>query len=341
MLEGMKRRQFLATVPVATAAATAPLRGAADPAPPLADRWGDLLPRRTLGRTGESVTMLGVGGFHVGWTAEKDGAAVIEAAMEGGVRFFDTAESYQQGESERRYGKYLVPEYRGEVFLMTKTTARDAKTAREHLEGSLRRLNTEYLDLYQIHSLRDPDDVDNRLANGVLDVLLEAKAAGKVRHIGFTGHSNPEAHLRMLEQTRESDPFDTCQMPVNAIDPQAHSFIKQVLPMLQERNIALLAMKTLADGRFFALKRRMDRVQWQTENPVIPTRLSVRDALAFAWSQPISTLITGAENASLLREKIDFARAFRPLTEAERVAMVEALASFSEADIEYYKRPLG
>jgi aryl-alcohol dehydrogenase-like predicted oxidoreductase len=305
------------------------------------DALGQVLPLRKLGRTGEMVTMLGIGGFHVGWTAEKDAAEVIEAALEGGVRFFDSAESYQAGESERRYGKYLTPKYRDHIFLMTKTQARDAKTAREHLEGSLQRMKTDYIDLWQMHSLRNPDDVDGRLEEGVLDVVMKAKEEGKVRYIGFTGHSNPEAHLRILEKTEGSDPFDTCQMPVNAIDLSYHSFTDQVTPHLQRRNIGLLAMKTLADGRFFGLKTHPKRgVVWRSDDPAIPHRLSIRDALHFAWALPISVLITGAENASLVREKVDMAKTFTSMSEEDRMELVNRVADLADGKVEYYKRPV-
>ncbi|MEX0325858.1 MAG: aldo/keto reductase [Puniceicoccaceae bacterium] len=305
------------------------------------DSLGEVLPLRPLGRTGEKVTLLGIGGFHVGWTSERDAAEVIEAALEGGIRFFDSAESYQQGESERRYGKYLTPNYRDHVFLMTKTQARDAKTAREHLEGSLKRMKTDYIDLWQMHALRDPDDVDGRLQEGVLDVVMKAKEEGKVRFIGFTGHNNPEAHLRILEKTSGSDPFDTCQMPVNAIDMSYHSFTEQVTPILLKRNIGLLAMKTLADGRFFAMKSNLRRgVVWRSDDPAIPNRLSIRDAMHFAWSLPISTLITGAENASLVREKVDLARAYSGMTEEERMELIAKVADLADGKVEYYKRPV-
>lgn len=339
----MNRRGFLTTLAAGTSAAA--LSGAthalAGDRAATSDSLGALLPLRTMGRTGEKVTMLGIGGFHVGWTTEKDAAEIIDAALEGGIRFFDTAESYQQGESERRYGKYLIPEYRDNIFLMTKTQAGDAKTAREHLEGSLRRMNTDYLDLWQIHSLRDPADVDGRLEAGVLEVVMKAREEGKVRYIGFTGHSNPEAHLRMLERTGSSDPFDTCQMPVNAIDPGYHSFIDQVLPRLQEKNIGLLAMKTLADGRFFALKSNPDRkVVWRSDDPAVPNRLSIRDALHFVWSLPVSVLVTGAENASLVREKVDMAKTFTGMSQADRIELVSRVSDLADGKVEYYKRPV-
>jgi len=302
------------------------------------DKLGVVLPKRMLGRTGEAVTMLGVGGYHIGWTTEKDAQATIEEALAGGVRFFDTAESYSDGESELRYGRYLTPKFREHVFIMTKSTGKDAKTVQQHLDDSLKRLNTDYLDLWQVHAISDPEDVDNRIENGVLDVFMQAKASGKVRYIGFTGHRNPMAHKRMLERTAESDIFDTCQMPVNVLDPSYYSFIEGVTPTLQQRNIGLLAMKTLADGRFFPVKQRLDEVQWQTDKPVIPDRIRVSDALNFAWSLPVSVLITGAENASLMKEKINLARNFTKFDNAEREDLIGKVADLAaDGKVEYFK----
>jgi predicted aldo/keto reductase-like oxidoreductase len=154
------------------------------------DKWGTVLPKRRLGKTGADVTMLGVGGYHIGWTTEKDAQKVIEAAMEGGIRFFDTAESYGPHTSEIRYGKYLSPKYRNEVFIMTKSTAKDAKTMQEHLEASLRRMKTDYLDLWQVHSVADPEDVDNRIDNGVFDVVM--KARGRWKGEAYRFHRPPK-----------------------------------------------------------------------------------------------------------------------------------------------------
>src|SRR6056297_966942 len=211
------------------------------------DRLGEVLPKRKFGRTGEYVTMLGTGGYHVGWTTERDAQEVIEASLEGGVRFFDTAESYSSGRSEERYGKYLTPKYRDLIFLMTKTTGNNAKTVREHLEGSLRRLKVDQIDLYQVHSIRTPSDVDNRIENGVLDELLKAKQEGKIKYIGFTGHQNPFAHTRMLDRTRESDLMDGVLMPVNVLDPSYFSFTENVMPKALDLNLGIMAIKSLAD----------------------------------------------------------------------------------------------
>lgn len=295
------------------------------------DRWGDLLPQRKLGRTGEAVTMLGVGGWHIGRMSERDAQATIEAAIEGGVRFFDSAESYQRGGSEEYLGRFLTPDYRDEVFVMTKTTAGDADAARQHLEASLRRLNTDYLDLWQMHAVTSPDDVDRRIENGVLDVLQEAKAEGKVRHIGFTGHSHPAAHRRVLEQ---SDRFETVQMPVNVSDPNYNSFIKGVLPELVERNLGVLAMKTLANGGFFGGSAHG---QHGDDPLVVPDRVSIREALHFVWSLPVSVLITGPDDVEQMKEKISLARTFEGMNEEERQALVQRVADMNGAQIEFYK----
>lgn len=303
------------------------------------DKISQFLPIRLLGKTGESVTMLGVGGYHIGWTTENDARETIEAALAGGVRFFDTAESYGKGTSEARYGKYLTPKYRDQVFLMTKTTGKDAKTVQRHLDESLKRLKTDYLDLWQVHSIKDPNDVDSRIENGVLDVFEQAKQSGKVRYIGFTGHANPKALLRILQRTEQNDIFDTCQMPVNVLDPSYYSFISSVIPVIQKRNIALLAMKTLADGRFFSQKKKLDKLQWQTNDPLVPDYLTIKEALYFAWSLPVSVLITGAENALLMKEKIKFAKNFSELDTVQREQLIEKVAHMAkDGKVEYFKK---
>ena len=303
------------------------------------DRLGKVLPKRMLGKTGLEVTMLGVGGYHIGWTSEKDAQEVIEAALEGGIRFFDSAESYGPHTSEIRYGKYLVPHFRDDIFLMTKTYSTSPEQARKHLEESLDRMKTDHLDLWQLHSLESQKDVEDRITEGILEVMMEAKESGKTRHIGFTGHADPRAHARMLERTRDNPLFETIQMPVNVVDYNyKYSFIKQVLPLALEGNMGVLAMKTLADGRFFADKRMGDEHVWSSDDPVVPGRLSMRDALYFAWSLPISVLITGAENAKFIKEKIELAKGFASLSEEEQLALVAKVVDLAEkGEVEYYK----
>ncbi len=326
------RRSFLQILGGATAGILLrPGLGALADAPS-SDRLGQLLPRRKLGRTGEAVTMLGVGGWHVGRMSERDAQATIEAAIAGGVRFFDSCESYQDGGSERRLGKLLTPKYRDAIFLMTKTDARDAASARQRLDDSLRRMNTDHLDLFQIHSVDSPADVDERLQAGVLDALLEAKAAGKVRHIGFTGHRDMTAHLRMLDAKESS--FDTCQMPVNLADPSYKSFVKNVMPRLVSGGVGILAMKTLANGGFFGGINQNNHIP---PPHLVPDRVSLAEALHFVWSLPVSVVISGPDDPGQMKEKIAIARSFTSMDEEERQRLIAKVADLSGRRVEYYK----
>ena len=303
------------------------------------DRLGQLLPLRKLGMTGIEVTMLGVGGYHVGWTTEKDAQQVIERAMEQGIRFFDSAYSYGDGQSELRYGRYLTPNYRELVFIMSKSTATNYRDARRELEESLRRYRVDHLDLWQIHALSSPEDTDARIQNGVLRLAEEALKEGKTRFVGFTGHASPYAHLRMLEQAGGSGILSTLQMPVNLVDAASeHSFVQLVMPKAIEAGMGLLAMKTLADGRFFTKKVMESRIVWESKNSVIPMQTGLDDAIHFAWTMPISTLITGAETETLLQEKVDLARNFMSLGKKDYSDLIAKLTPFAEeGQIEYYK----
>jgi aryl-alcohol dehydrogenase-like predicted oxidoreductase len=330
----LKRRDVLLTL----AAATPGIMIGGTKTTPSSDRLGPLLPQRKLGSTRSSITMLGLGGAHLIRVDDKTAEATIDAAIEGGVRFFDNAEAYGSGDGEIKYGKFLSPKYRDVSFIMTKTAAKDAATAQKHLEGSLQRMKTDYIDLWQIHTLKNERDVDSRIDNGVLDVFLKAKESGKVRHIGLTGHTTPAALLHLLERTKGMDIFASCQMPINICDPSYNSFIKLVMPELLKRNIAPLAMKTLAGGHFFARHDNRGRV-WETDDPIVPGRVSLEDTQNFVWSLPVGTLITGAESPEEIREKIAIAKTFTQLDEAGRntlVAKVKDLASTGE--LEYFKR---
>ena len=292
---------------------------------------GTELPRRRLGRTDELVTMLGLGGWHLGRMTERNAQEAIEVAMAGGIRFYDSAESYQGGGSERYLGRFLVPRYREQVYLMTKTTARSGRDARRHLEASLRRMNVDQLDLWQIHAIMTPSDVDNRINNGILDAAEAALKEGKTRHIGFTGHNDPAAHRHMLTQT---DIFQTVQMPINVADVSYKSFVRTVLPRLVDRDLGVIAMKTLGNGGFFG---GSSHGQHGNNPRVVPDRISIRDALYFAWSLPISVLVTGPDNVEQLQEKIDLARSFTALTENERNVLIERVADMAGRQVEFYK----
>lgn len=298
---------------------------------PESDRLGELLPKRKFGKTGTSVTMLGLGGAHIARMSEKEAQKTIETALAGGVRFFDNAESYGNGLSEKRYGMFLTPKYRDVAFIQSKSTARDAKTMREHLEGTLKRMNTDYLDLWFIHAVGSPADVDSRIKNGVLDVVLEAQKSGKVKYVGFSGHADYKAHLRMLERT---DALQVCQMPINAFDPNYKSFINNVLPQLLKKEMAPIAMKTLANGGFFGGTSHFNHGD---KPKIVPNALSVEEALYFSWSLPISVLVTGADHSEMLQEKIDLAKKFKALDEKKRLALVEKVAGFDGRSVEYYK----
>ncbi len=297
------------------------------------DRLGELLPLRKLGKTGQQVTMLGVGGAHIGKSNDKTAQAILETALEGGVRFFDNAESYNSGGAEQKYGKFLVPKYRDLVFIMTKSTARNGKLAQQHLEDSLRRLKTDYIDLWQIHAVTSPADVDNRIDNGVLEVAIKAKESGKARFIGFTGHSDFNAHQRMLERT---DILETCQMPINCFDPSYKSFINNVMPILVDRDMGILAMKTLSNGGFFGGTRHF----YGGDKPkLVPNIVTVQEALHFVWSLPISVLITGPDHAEMIQEKIELAKSFVQMSEEDRLALIDRVgnAGYEGKLVEFYK----
>ena len=312
--------------------------------PLLSDRYGELLPQRRLGKTGANVTMLGVGGAHIQAVMdETEAQRTIEAAIAGGIRFFDNAYMYGNGISEERYGKFLTPKYRDVIFLMTKTPCRDAAAAREMLDGSLRRLKTDHLDLWQMHAVDSPADADKRIDNGVLDVLLDAQAKGKTRFIGFTGHRMPEGHLRMLEHSKtkgqqlaldRGDALQTTQMPVNLADPNYSSFILNVMPTLIDRGFGVLAMKTLSNGGFFGGSHHFQH----GDNPKIcPDRVSIAEAIHFVWSLPVSVLITGAHNAEMLQEKIDLAKSFGGMSVQEQQRLIAKVSDLAGRRVEFYK----
>lgn len=323
------RRHFLRTMTGATLALSTPgilfAKGST-----ASDKWGKLLPKKTFGSTGESVTMLGLGGFHVGRMEDPMARETIEMAIREGIRFFDTAESYQEGVSETKYGKFLCPNYRDEVFLMTKTRARDYKTAEEHLAGSLRRMKTDRLDLWLMHAVNSVEDVEERLENGVLKFMMEAKSKGLVRHVGFSGHTTTAAHLRMLELTEE---VEACMMPVNAIDTGYDSFINKVLPVLQEKKRGVIAMKTLAGGAFFG--RGFDGRGEADE--VVMDHISIKDAITYSLSVPNDVLVTGPKTPEMLQEKIDIVNGFEHFTDTEMETLFSKVAHLANGEVEYYK----
>lgn len=282
---------------------------------------GEVL-HRPFGRHHDTVSILGLGGYHLGSIGtEREAIQVVRAAIDGGITFMDNAWEYHEGASETRMGKALRGR-RERVFLMTKvcTHGRDARTAMRQLEQSLRRLQTDYLDLWQIHECAYYNDPERHFARGgVVEALEKARKQGKVRYVGFTGHKDPDIHLRMLSY---GFPFDSCQLPLNGFDASFRSFEERVLPVLARKRIAAIGMKSLGgDGR--AVKSKTVRVE---------------DALRYAMSLPVVTTISGIDSMRVLRQNLAIARGFKPMS-TSRMSSYRRKASVAAMDgrFELYK----
>jgi len=304
---------------------------------PTSDRLGDLLPLRNLGAGGPVVTNLGAGGDHIGSASERDAQAIIEKALEEGIRFFDNAPLYSDGVSEERFGKFLTPNYRDVSFIMTKTLARNKADALTDLDASLSRMKTDYVDLWQVHALETSERVEERVRDGILDALLEAQESGKVRYIGFTGHDSFEGHLKLLEEIEARGvKMDAAMIPVNPADPHFKSFIMNVLPKCVEAGIGVLAMKTLAYGRLLGGNQGWRRTEVSLE-PAIPDVISLEEAFGFAWSLPVTCLVSGMESVEQVSQNAAMARETWNWNQAELQRRIDALAPFSGPDLEFYK----
>ncbi|HTF66543.1 MAG TPA: aldo/keto reductase, partial [Edaphobacter sp.] len=263
---------------------------------------------RTLGRTGERVSAIGLGGYHLGHPKDPNEAIqIVRSALDRGITFLDNCWDYNDGESERRMGLALRDGYRQKAFLMTKFDGRTKAATASQIDESLRRLQTDHIDLIQYHENIRMEDPDRFFAaNGPLEALMEAKKAGKIRYIGFTGHKDPAVHLRMLEVAKAHDfHFDTCQMPLNVMDAHFRSFEHLVLPRLLEQGIAPLAMKSMGDGH--VLK----------SGKVTPV-----ECLQYSLSLPASVVITGCEQMKILDQAFQVTRSFKPLTHGQRAALL-------------------
>jgi len=279
------------------------------------------IPRRPFGRHRDLVSALGLGGYHVGAVGtEREAVRLIHAAIDGGVTFLDNAWEYHDGKSEIRMGK-AIRDRRQQVFLMTKvcTHGRDAKTAMRQLEQSLRRLHTDYLDLWQIHECAYYNDPERHFAKGgVVEALDRARKEGKVRYVGFTGHKAFEIHLEMLSYKY---PFDSCQLPLNGFDATFRSFEQLVLPELIKQRIAVLGMKSFGAGEAVGHKA------------VTPA-----EALRYAMSLPVTTTISGMDSMRVLRQNMKIAQGFRPMTESQMQAYRKKLADpAADGRYELYK----
>ena len=279
---------------------------------------------RQLGKTGERVSALGLGGFHIGVPKDPaEGVRIIRTAIDRGVTFMDNCWDYHDGESERRMGDALRDGYRKRVFLMTKFDGRTKASTAAQIDESLKRLQTDVIDLMQYHEnirLEDPDRFF--AAGGPLEALMEAKKAGKIRFIGFTGHKDPLVHLRMLDVAAQHKfHFDACQMPLNVLDAHFRSFGQQVMPRLVKEGIAVLGMKPLASG--FALKTNV---------------VTATECLHYALNLPTSVVINGCESLERLEQGLDAVKTFKPMSNAQVQALLaKTKTSAMTGDFERFK----
>lgn len=303
----MQRREFLKT---ATVAATVQLLASLLSAEETTPASNGMI-YRTLGRTGERVSAIGLGGYHIGNPQLTEGESIqlMHQAADRGITFFDNCWDYNGGESEVRMGKALVAGgYRSKVFLMTKIDGRTRQACAQQIDESLRRLQTDHVDLMQFHEVIRLEDPDRIFAEGgAMEAMLEAKKAGKVRYIGFTGHKDPYVHLRMLDEARAHGfHFDTVQMPLNVMDAHFRSFGHEVLPVLVREQIGPLGMKCFGDH--FILE----------SNTIKPI-----EGLHFCLNLPTSVQITGIDSAQILDQAFEATRTFKPMTAAEVDALLD------------------
>ena len=305
----MDRRDFLKTATVAAAGSVSPAG--------VASAQSSNLPRRPespnmiyreLGRTGERVSAIGIGGYHLGKQQDPDESIrLLRAAIDRGITFMDNCWDYNGGISEVRMGQALRDGYRQRVFLMTKIDGRDKNTAARQIEQSLGRLQTDVIDLLQFHEVIRLDDPDVIFApGGAIEAVQEARKAGKIRCVGFTGHKDPSVHLRMFETAdRHGFHFDTVQMPINVMDAHFRSFLNGVAPVAQEHGTAILAMKTFGDPYI---------LQSKTVTPM--------EALHFGLNSPASVVITGIDSTAVLDQAFQAVESFRPMDTRQVAAIL-------------------
>jgi aryl-alcohol dehydrogenase-like predicted oxidoreductase len=284
------------------------------------------MPKRRLGRTGEEVSIIGMGGFHIGHPYQPDNDAIelIHSGIDRGITFLDNSWDYNAGMSELRMGRALsVNGYRDRVFLMTKLDGRTKEAFNAQLEESLNRLLTDHLDLVQFHENIRPDDADRIFAQGgAFEAAVAAKAAGKVRYIGFTGHKDPDYHLHMIDlATQHGFTFDTVQMPLNVFDAHFKSFAQKVIPVAQKLDMGILAMKTFGDNNLLAA-----------------SGLDPIDMLHYGMNLPTSVVITGIDKPEILDQAIRAATTFEPLSEAKVARILAKTADLArDGKCERYK----
>jgi predicted aldo/keto reductase-like oxidoreductase len=299
------RREFLQTT-LAGAAALAVSAAATH-----AEDDSKGLPTRELGKTGVRVTIICLGGWHIGAVKDQDEAIkIMHAAVDNGLTFFDNAWDYHDGGSEEIMGKALSQGgYRKKVFLMTKNCERDARGTRKNLEDSLRRLKTDVIDLWQFHEINYDNDPDWVIEKGGLEEALKAQKEGKVRFIGFTGHKDPRIHLKMLGKHR----WDTVQMPINVCDYFYRSFARQVVPEAIKQGTGPIGMKSLGGG--------------QPGRLVAAKVCSAEEAIRYALSQDIASLVTGIDSMKILEQNLGIARGFKKMSDEDQKALREKVSA--------------
>jgi predicted aldo/keto reductase-like oxidoreductase len=276
---------------------------------------------RQLGSTGVSVSAVGLGGHHIGRAPDMETAVrMIRTAIDGGITFMDNSWDYHGGKSEIWMGAALRDGYRQRVVLMTKLDGQTKQAATDQLHQSLRRLNTDTIDLVQMHEIIRPEDPERIFApGGAIEALIEAREAGLIRWIGFTGHKSPDIHLKMLNHRDFA--WDTVQMPLNCLDAHFDSFEAKVLPVLVERGIGVLGMKPIANGK--ALETGT---------------VSAEECLRYALSLPTSVVITGCESLDNVQQALKVGDSFTPMSDAERDDLLRRSAPHAgEGRFERYK----
>lgn len=312
----VSRREFLSIAAATTLIASFP--------PPVIAETRNGIPYRSLGSTGEKVSAIGLGGWHIGMQSdEQESIRIIRTALDAGINFLDNCWDYNNGQSEIRMGEALRDGYRQKAFLMTKIDGRTKASAAQQIDESLKRLQTDHLDLLQFHEIIRMEDPDRIFApSGGMESAVAAQKAGKLRYIGFTGHKSPDIHLKMLETaSAHRFHFDTVQMPLNVMDAHYNSFQQKVLPVLVKEQIGVLGMKPIANGLI---------LKSDTATPV--------ECLRYALNLPTSVVITGCDSVQILQQAIETVKNFKPLSQSEVAALLEKTSQAAQnGQFEGYK----
>jgi len=305
----VSRREFIGGLALLTATG----QGSVDAALQSASGAAQEMPYRILGKTGERVSCIGLGGFHLGQPHLQEGDVVklFHAAVDRGINFSDNSWDYNDGESERRVGKALKG-YRQKVFVMTKFDGRTKSSALQQLDESLERLQVDHVDLWQFHENIRLEDPDRFFApGGAVEAVEAAKRAGKIRYVGFTGHKDPSVHLKMLQVAdKHHFHFDAAQMPINVMDVHFRSFEREVMPVLLQKQVALLGMKPMGDKNILDSKT-----------------VTALECLQYALSRPTAVVITGIDSMAILDQAFQAAATYSKLSKTDIAAMLQRTAS--------------